>query len=140
MASMEGLGRVFNVLPIGDGVAVSLKNASGVTFICTAADTYTITSSATFGGSYTSPGTILDHYYQAAATNGTAVWTKVTQAAADAVVQAGAYTTAIFVAADALPDGHAYVKCTSTSTGLVTAITHDLFVQRNPANLAKLSA
>lgn len=140
MSGMEGLGRLFNVAPIVDAVAISLRDASGVTFICTAADTFTITSSDSFGGSYGDPGDIIDHYYQAAALDGTAAWTKVTQAAGNAVVQASNYTTAIFVAGTMLPDGDCYVKCTSTSSGLVTAIVHDLTVQRGPANLAKLSA
>lgn len=137
---MEALGRLLNVVPIADGVAVSLKGASAVTFICTAADTFTITSASSFGGSYTDPGDIIDHYYQAAATNGTAVWAKETQAAGNAVVQAGAYTTAITVDAKSLPDGATHVKCTSTSTGLVAAIVHDLTVQRAPELLPALSA
>lgn len=137
---MEGLGRAFNTVPIASGVAISLKGAAGVTFVCTGADTFTITTSATFGGSYTDPGNIIDHYYQAAATDGTAAWTRQTQSADNAVTQASAYTTVIEVSANSLPDGHAYIKCTRGSAGLVHAITHDLVVKRDPANLAKLSA
>ncbi len=138
---MEALGRTINVAPIvGTGNAISLKYAEAVTFVCTGADTFTITVADTFGGSYATPGNIITQYYQAAATNGTAAWTKVTQAASNAVVQASAYTTVIHVPATALPDGKVYIKCTRSSAGLVTAITHDLHVQRTPANLPILSA
>lgn len=137
---MEGLGRVFNVVPIAAGRAVSLKDATAVTFVCTGADTFTITSSDSFGGTYASPGNIVDHYYQQAGTNGAAAWTKQTQTASNAVTQAGAYTTVITVNAASLPDGDTHVKCSAGSTGLVHAITHDLTVQRAPANLPALSA
>lgn len=140
MAGMEGLGRAFNVAPIANGSAISLKGCSGITFVCTGADTFTLTVSPTFGGSYVSPGAIITHYYQSTATNGTAAWTKQTQTAADNVVQAGAYTTVIEVFGSMLADPNAYIKCTHSGTGLVMAVTHDLTVQRKPANLAILSA
>lgn len=137
---MEALGRTINVAPIVDGVGISLKSAEAVTFVCTGADTYTITVADALAGSYATPGAIISTYYQAAATNGTAAWTKITQAASNAVVQASAYTTVITVHATSLPDGKTHVKCTSTASGLVTAIVHDLHVQRTPANLPILSA
>ena len=137
---MEALGRLINVAPIVDGAGISLKSAEAVTFICTGADTYTITVADSFAGSYATPGAILTTYYQNTSTNGTAAWTKVSQAASNAVVQAGAYTTAIVVHATSLPDGKTHVKCTSTAAGLVTAILHDLHVQRTPANLPIVGA
>lgn len=140
MAGMEGLGRLFNVVPIASGVAIGLTGNSGVTFVCTGADTFTLTTSATFGGSYVSTGSIITRYYQAAATNGTAAWTLQTQAAADNVVQASAYTTVIEVFGSQLAAGKVYVKCTRSSAGLVAAVVHDLTVGRGPANLAILSA
>ena len=140
MAGMEALGRVFNVAPIANGAAISLKGCSGITFVCTGADTFTLTVSSSFGGSYASPGAIITHYYQSTATNGTAGWTRVSQAAADNVVQGGAYTTVIEVFGSMLADPNCYIKCTHSAAGLVTAITHDLTVQRKPANLAVLGA
>lgn len=137
---MEALGRSFNVAPIAAGRGISLKGGTAVTFVCTGADTFTVTSAASFGGSYSSPGNVVDHYYQQAATNGSAAWTKQTQTASNAVVQASAYTTLITVSANSLPDTHCYVKCSAGGTGLVTAIVHDLSVQRKPANLPALSA
>lgn len=138
---MEALGRTINVAPIvGTGNAISLKQSEAVTFVCTGADTFTITCADSFGGSYASPGNIITYYYQSTATNGTAAWTKVTQAASNAVVQAGANTTVIHISAASLPDTKTYVKCTRSSAGLVTAILHDLHVQRTPANLPIISA
>jgi len=137
--AMEGLGRVFNVVPIAAGAAVSLKDAAGVTFVCTGADTFTVTASATFGGTYASPGNIITDYYRSTATNGTAAWTDQTQAASNAVVSASG-TVAFYVAANDLPAGDRYVKASAGASGLVTAIVHDLEVQRDPAKLATLGA
>jgi len=142
---MEGLGREFNVVPIASGVAIALKDCDGVTFVGSAAATFSLTIATSFGGTYragsffTPAWVPLDHYYQAAATNGTAQYTRVAQTAADNVVQAGAFTTVLFLSQDSLPDGYTYVKCTASAGGLV-AITHDLDVQRKPQNLAAVSA
>lgn len=136
---MEALGREFNVIPIAAGVAVNLKNADAVTFVCTGNDTFTITCAETFGGSYATPGNILTRKVTSTATNGTATWVEATQAASNAVTIASG-TTAIHVSGDSLPDGKAYVKCSAGAAGLVTAIVHDLKMQRTPANLPALSA
>ncbi|MFD5245005.1 hypothetical protein ACFWIW_10700 [Amycolatopsis sp. NPDC058340] len=136
---MEGLGREFNAIPIAAGVGVSLKNATGVTFICTGADTFTVTCADTLAGSYASPGNILTRKVTNAQTNGTAAWAETTQAASNAVTIASG-ATAIHVAAESLPDGKAYVKCTPSGAGLVAAIVHDLTTRRAPANLPALSA
>jgi sarcosine oxidase gamma subunit len=136
---MEGLGREFNVVPIAAGVAISLKRAQAVTFICTGNDTFTLTVADTFAGSYATPGNIVTRKVTNTATNGTAVWAEATQAASNAVTISSG-TVSIHVSGDSLPDGKAYVKCTQSSAGLVTAIVHDLTTQRTPANLPALSA
>lgn len=136
---MEALGRLINVTPIAAGVAISMRDASGLTFICTGNDTFTLTVASTFGGSYATPGNIIDHVYTNTATNGTALWVKTAQAASNAVVIASG-SVAICVNANALPDTKVYVKCSAGGSGLVTAILHDLEYQRTPANLAKMSA
>ena len=142
---MEGLGRLFNVAPIASGVAISLKEASAVTFVCTGSDTFSLTVATSFGGTYragsffTPAWTPIDHFYTAAATNGTAVWTKSTITAAD---NTGSVTNTVAVTlnATALPDTYTYVKCTAGGAGLVAAILHDLEIQRSPIRLAKISA
>jgi hypothetical protein len=138
--AIAGLGRAFDVVPIAAGVGLNFRAAGGITFICTGADTFTLTVASTFGGSYATPGNIFTYYYQAAATNGTAAWTKQTQAASNAVVQGSADTTAIELLETQLADPSCYVKMTASASGLVMAVFHDLTVQRKPANLVKLSA
>ncbi|MGH3381358.1 MAG: hypothetical protein ACRDP6_42165 [Actinoallomurus sp.] len=144
--AMEGLGRLFNVAPsvggasAANGKALSLKDAAGVTFILNGADTYTLTVASTYAGSYATPGNIIVQKYTNTAADGTAAWVKASQSASNAVVVASGVAV-IYVAANSLPDTKVYVKCTVTgTTGLVTAITHDLMVQRTPANLAILGA
>lgn len=136
---MEGLGRVFNVVPIAAGAGLSLKNASAVTFICTGNDTFTLTCASSFAGSYATPGNTITKTYTSTATNGTVAWVANTQAASNAVVIASG-TVAIHVPAGSLPDGKDYVKLSAGGSGLVMAVFHDLTVQRTPANLAVLGA
>lgn len=139
MSYMEGLGRVFNVVPIAASQGISLKNASAVTFICTGADTFTLTAATTFAGSYTSPGNIIVRRYNNTATNGTAAWARTTQTAAATFVVAsgmGAFT----IGQAQLADPAAYLKLTPGGSGLVVAILHDLKVKRGPENLVAIGA
>lgn len=141
MAGMEGLGRLLDVIPIAAGQGFKFRGASAVTFVCTGADTFTLTVASTFAGSYATPGSVINHFYQRADTNGTHAWTRQTQAASNAVVQANAgYTTAFEVLTSFMSDPSAYLKVSAGGSGLVTAILHDLTVQRKPANLEILGA
>ncbi|MFI6304282.1 hypothetical protein ACIBCH_20620 [Amycolatopsis thailandensis] len=136
---MEGLGRSFNVVPIAAGVGISMKGCSGISFVCTGNDTFTLTCADTLGGSYASPGNILTRKVTCSATNGTAAWAEAGQAASNAVTISSG-TVVIHVPAASLPDDKLYIKCSAGASGLVQAITHDLVVQRKPANLPALSA
>lgn len=138
---MEGLGRVFDVIPIASGVVFSLKNASAVTFVCTGADTFTVTVGTVHSSAATDPGNVFNHFYQRADTVGAVAWTKQTQSADNAVIQANAGYTSVFTLHEAqVSDPNQFVKCVASASGLVTAILHDLDVQRAPANLAVLNA
>jgi hypothetical protein len=137
--AIEGLGRSFNVVPIAAGVALSMRDCSGITFVCTGNDTFTITVASTFAGSYATPGNIITHKYTNTATDGTAAWVKATQSASNAVTIASG-TVSFDVLGTMLPDPKQYVKVSVGASGLVVAILHDLTVQRGPANLAKVSA
>ncbi|MEU1445503.1 hypothetical protein [Streptomyces mirabilis] len=139
MGAMEGLGRLFNVVPIAAGAAMSLKGAAGVTFICTGNDTFTITVSDVFGGSYATPGNIITKKITNTATNGTAAWVSATQSASNAVTIASG-SVAFYVGGDSLPDGKAYVKVSAGGSGLVAAVVHDLVPRRKADNLAILGA
>lgn len=139
MSYMEGLGRVFNVVPIAAGQGISLKGASAVTFVCTGNDTFTLTVASSFAGSYATPGNIITRKYTNTATNGTGVWVAATQAASNAVTQSSG-TTVFTVGQSQLTDPAAYLKVSVGGSGLVYAIVHDLKVRRAPANLPALGA
>ena len=136
--AMEGLGRVFNAIPIAAGVGFSLKDAQGVTLICTGADTFTVTASATQGGTYATPGNIITRKQTNTSTAGAAKWVEATQTASNAVTIASG-AVAFYVDANDLPAGDCYVKVGVGASGLVTAIVHDLAVGRDAANLAALA-
>lgn len=172
---MEALGRLFDV-SVGyvnvdlntsgaTGKRVSLKNATGVTFLCVVpatAGTEDLTfdlqqHTASSGGSSAdldSGGVAgsrgIDHFYIKAATTlaGTETWTKVTQSEASEVVVSGATygasqcIVAIEVAASQLADGYQYVSVISPDPGStarvvsVLAVLHDLQIKRSPTALA----
>jgi hypothetical protein len=139
MTAMEGLGRAINVVPIAASVGLSMKNATGVTFVCTGNDTFTLTAAPSFAGSYTSPGNIIVRKYTNTATNGTGAWVLATQTAAAAVTISSG-SVAFFVSGDSLPDLATYVKVTPSGAGLVTAVFHDLNIKRSADKLPILSA
>lgn len=136
---MEGLGRVFNVVPIAAGVEIDLTEASAVAFVCTGNDTFTVTAANTFGGSYTSPGSIITNKYTNTSTAGAARWVRATQAASNAVTQSSG-TTVFHVNGSSLADGQTHVKCSAGGSGLVTAIVYDLTSKRGPANLPAVAS
>lgn len=135
MAEMEGLGRLFNVVPIAAGVGLSMRDCESIEFICTGNDTFTLTVSPTFGGSYATPGNTITRKYTNTSTNGSAKWVKATQSASNAVTISSG-SVSIWVGQSQLTDPAVYVKCTASGSGLVTAVLHDLEAQRGPANLA----
>ncbi|MET0426669.1 MAG: hypothetical protein ABW046_22570 [Actinoplanes sp.] len=141
---MEALGRLINVVPIAAGRGISLKGASAITFVTTASDTFTLTTATTFAGSYTAGIATLvgvTNVYTSSATNGSAVWAKNNALiSTNTIVSGGAITTCFTINAASLPDGASYVKLSVGGSGLVTAILHDLYYQRTPANLAIPSA
>lgn len=150
MGAMEGLGRVFEVVPIASGVGIRLKNASAVSFVTTTAatDTFSLTIATAFAGTYragsffTPAWTPISKIYRSLSVNMTAAWIPATQTAADNWVNgAGAAVTCVAtLLTSVVPDPYTHVKCTAGGSGLVVAILHDLSVQRKPANLAILSA
>lgn len=135
--AMEGLGRLFNVVPIAAGKKISLKGAQGVTFVCTGDDTFTLHNMTTYNGSGSTLATITD-YYTNTATDGSAQWVDATQAAADAVTIASG-SASFYVDAGDLASGCEWVEVTVASSGLVTAIVHDLYFQEDAAKLPFLS-
>lgn len=137
--AIDPLGRSFDVVPIAAGVGLAMKNTAGILFVCTGNDTFTLTAAPSFAGSYVTPGAIIVRTWKCTATNGTAVWTRTNQTAANTVVSASG-TVAFYVEGSALQDAATHVKVSVGGAGLVTAIFGDLTVQRDPRNLAIKSA
>ncbi len=146
MAGMEALGRLLNPVLVASGVAINLSDCSAVTFFGTNDNTYTLTLSKTFGGSYSQPSgwNPITHYYTNADNGvGTGAWSdKVTQAASNVVTIGTDIEVAIALLVSMVPDGYQYVKCTASAPGdgVLVAVKHDLTVQRKPVNLMKISA
>jgi hypothetical protein len=134
---MEGLGRLFNLVPTADAVEVNLRDAGGVTFVCVGADTYTIQESTSSAGAGAQDLLAWDHWFTNTGAVGATAWVEASDAtpAAAAIIAANA---AIYVSATELSDGFDFIQCNSAAGGLVIAIVHDLVVQRNPANLPAL--
>jgi hypothetical protein len=136
---MEALGRLFNVMPVGDG----MKDCEAVTFLgylASTGDTFTIQEAKDAAGTGAQNLVKITQFYLSKG-DGSAAWTKSTQAAAATIVttSAAAQSAVVFsIAGASLSDGYKYLKCTSTGAATVTAIVHDLDVQRTPANLPAL--
>jgi hypothetical protein len=147
MALGEGLGRLFDVEPqisrlAGTVKSVSLKDAGGVTFVCwvpgSGGDTFIVKQS---GASSAASGTFtafnpISRYYTKATLDGTSQWVDSGDLATNigtVVVPSG--SVAFYVGADDLPAGSMYVEVVPGTSGIVTAIMHDLVVQRDPKYL-----
>lgn len=138
---MEGLGRLFNLIPAGASVYVNMSLCAACTFQCYASggDTFTLSEATTAGGGSVQELATITRYYTSLGTGG--AWTKQTQAAAAAVVISGTgpLDAAVFTIDSAeLSDGFSFIKVVPSAGGIVTCILHDLYVQRAPANLPAL--
>lgn len=144
MAGMDGLGRVFNVVPAAEGLYINMRDCSAVSFVCTSAnsDTFAFGEAQSSGGTNAqlfadgAKGTYPTRYYEASDTDGSVAWVK--HSLADDTT--GAITTGhcivVTVLSSLLDDTYDYVYVTPSSTGTAIAILHDLTVQRTPANLS----
>jgi hypothetical protein len=135
---MEGLGRVFNVIAVADGVWVPMRHASAVSFVCflAAGDTFTVQEATSAAGAGAVDLATITQYYGGNGVGG--AWTKRTQAVAAAVTISTDDCAVICIGGEELSAGFTHVKCTSTGAGTVVAVQHDLVVQRAPQNLAAL--
>ena len=141
---MKGLGRSFNVIPVATGVHISLKNASGVTFVLYengGAQSIVFVESIA-GASGQSLATVNEMYACSGVASG--VWTRESSDASAALSDNSTVTkkdttafdgAAIYIGADELSAGFDSVECTIDGAGLCIAIVHDLTVQRQPENL-----
>lgn len=141
MSGMDGLGRVFNVVPVAAGLYISMKECSAISFVCTGGSGGSVFNFAeaqdSAGTGLQDVGAVITRYYTTTDTDGSVAWTKVTQAAADETGSVASGTVAVVdILCSQLDTGYDYVSCTGTNSGTVIAILHDLTVQRTPANLS----
>lgn len=138
MSSIQPLGRTFNAgySASGGNKRFSLRNASGMVFLCPNPTTGTLTiqeCNAASGGTAQNLVAVTEYFTQ---TSG--VWTRLTQAAAATVTTTGTPDLlAVFVNQGALSDGFAFLS-PNHSTVATVAILSDLDVQRLPSNLASV--
>lgn len=137
MAGMEGLGRVFNVVPAASGVHIPLKDASAVSFVTYEDDGSTIlTLKESIDGSSEQNLAVITRFHKGPGVGGT--WTLVTQSAGATFDLSDDTTndaTVLTVRAEQLSDGFNCVEAT-VDGGICVAIIHDLNVQRAGAVLA----
>jgi hypothetical protein len=144
--AQEFLGKYGNVLLAASGVAINMSECVGVAFFGTNDNTYTLTLSTSFGGSYSQPAgwNPITHYYTNADNGaGTSAWSdKVTQAASNVVTIATDIAVCIHLFGSMVPDTYKYVKCTASSPGdgTLVAVLYELNAPRKPVNLPKISA
>lgn len=140
---MEGLGRLFNVVSAGDGQYIKMNQGETIAFLgylASTGDTYTLVEAKDAAGTGAQNLVRIARYYTCTG-NGSDAWVEQSQAAAATVVatSAAAQSALLFEVEGAwLSDGYKYIKCTSTGAATVTAILHDLYYQRRPANLVKI--
>ena len=134
---MEGLGRIFNVVPVASGVGIPLNDAQAVSFVTFEDDGSTIlTLTETIAGASSQALAVMDRLHKGPGVGGT--WTKVTQTAASTYDLADDTTNdcvVVTIEAASLSDTYDTVVMT-VDGGICIAIVHDLEVQRDPANLA----
>ena len=135
---MDGLGRVFNVIPAASGVHIPLTRAAAVSFVTFEDDGSTIlTLKESIDGLSEQNLAVIDHFAKGPGVGGT--WTAVTQAAAATFDLADDTTNdavVVTIHGSQLSDGYNCLEAT-VDGGICVAIVHDLTVQRTPANLAR---
>lgn len=170
MAGMEGLGRLFNIIPVAAGQMFKGRGASSYGFCAyntTGSDETTVTllQASSYGGGTTDLYAI-KNIYTCTQFNGTAAWVKQTAypytaapwssggvgGAAGPVssftfngsganfVSAVCCFFQVFTSELADPDDYLEVTVTGSGTPLLVALPYDLVVQRGPANLEILGA
>lgn len=150
MAGMRALGRVYDSIPNVSGVAICLKDCSGIGFTAvagaTATGTLTFTAAKTFGGTYVNVtpanGFGLPNTWYSR-TGPTAAWVaNAASWASNALTIDGTQNHISYVdfLVSELADQYAYIKVTAGTAVTVGANLYDLLVARTPANLRIPSA
>src|SRR5690606_27295804 len=122
-------GRLFNLAPTATGKWVNLRNATAVTFVCVGADTYTLQEASDVSGTGARNLAGIRDYYESAAADGTAPWTRSKQPDSHQLTTDAA--VAVFsIPVARLSKGYTHLAVTADDSGAVTAIVHDMVVHR----------
>lgn len=147
---MEGLGRVFNLVPDAISHPFRMRGASGVAIVAIGADAVvTVKQDSTFGGGFATTLAAVKTIYWATASDGTAAWNKLNVSANPIGTWTHGTTTGLTTAVvtvahvftSMLADPNSYLKITCTgTTPKCFVLPYDLVHQRAPANLEILGA
>jgi hypothetical protein len=154
---MEGLGRLFNVIPnINSNTKFKVRGASAVTIVVTGATAVvTLAQDSTFGGSFATAAAVIKNVYWSTAADGTVAWSKLTYVNGTAPFGSGPLSTythgtttglttavmsAFTVFTSEFSDPNSYLKVTMTGSGVCQVLHHDLVHQRAPANLEVMAS
>ena len=153
MAGMEGLGRVFDVIPnITTNSKFKVRGYSAVSVLVSGATAVvTLAQDSVFGGAFATAGAFIKNIYWSTAADGTAVWQKLTFAAGSTfgtpavplstftLGTTAGLTTAVMalfcVYTSEFTDPFNYLRVTMTGSGIAQILFHDPVHQRAPANL-----
>lgn len=143
MAGMDGLGRVFNIVPAAQGLYIAMRDCSAVSFICTSTgETFAFGEAKNSSGGSAqlfadgAKGTYPPRYYEASDTDGSVAWVKHSMTDDTTPSITSGHCIVVTVYTSIMDDGYDYVYVTPGSSGTAIALLHDLTVQRTPANLA----
>ena len=148
--SMVGLGRVYDVVYTAAANPFSVRNCSAVSLICKASGAATLTLQAqkTFSGTPANWTTAngfgqTAYWYENQVNTGAGAWAKKTASWASNVLTISGttgYVSVVPIFTTQFADGYDYLLVETATNCVVTAVLHDLTVQRTPANLAILGA
>lgn len=139
MSYMDGLGRVFNIIPVASGLSIPLKEAQAVTFVSFLdAGSQVVTLTQTKQGVSSATLPTITRASKGPGIGGT--WTELTQAAAATTPAADATNDSLVftVGAEQLDVDNSYDCVVATaSAGTLLAIVHELRTLRAPSKLAR---
>lgn len=165
MAGMEGLGRLFNAIPVvgaGSNTGFKFRGASSVAVFAWvtatgSTSTVAVTQSNAFAGSYVAAN-VIKNIYWTTAINGSAAWSKLTYVNGTAPFGSGPLNTFTFsntantlatallvcfqIFTSELSDPEDYLMVTNSggTNATLFVLPYDLVHQRAPANLEIMSS
>jgi hypothetical protein len=135
---MEGLGRIFNVVPVASGVHIKLNSADAVTFVIYESSGATVIGMKESIAGASEQNLLLTRRITSNGVGTGQVWTERTQAASATITKVDGTENCVVVTVTGpqLSAGFDCVECTVDGAALCIAIVHDLSLQYSPNRLA----